>query len=334
MLTRRTLLATTAALPLIAIGRPSRAAAEFSYKLATNLPVGHPMNQRLTDAADRIKAATSGKLEISLFPNSQLGTDTDMLSQVRSGAIEFFTLSGLILSTLVPVAAINGVGFAFKDADQALAAMDGPLGALVRAEIAKRGLLAFDHAFDSGFRQVTTATKPIRTPADFAGLKIRVPPAALWTSMFKGFGASPTTINFSEVYSALQTKIADAEENPLSVIDSAKLYEVQKYCSMTNHMWDGFWLLANPRALKALPQDAQDIASREFARAAMEERADVAKLNASLQAGLAQKGLAFNDVDPALFRDALRKAGFYTEWKGKFGDEAWSKLEATVGTLG
>ncbi len=127
------------------------------------------MNVRLTEAAARIKAATGGALDISLFPNSQLGTDTDMLSQVRSGAIEFFTLSGLILSTLVPLAAINGVGFAFKDTAQALGAMDGELGALVRAEIAKRGLMAFDHIFDSGFRQITTAARPIRTPADLPG---------------------------------------------------------------------------------------------------------------------------------------------------------------------
>ena len=338
-LSRRRLLATAAiatsgSMAALALGgRPARAA-DFPYKLATNLPLSHPMNIRLTEAAARIKAATGGALDIGLFPNSQLGTDTDMLSQVRTGAIEFFTLSGLILSALVPLAAINGVGFAFKDTAQALGAMDGALGTLVRADVAKRGLMAFERIFDSGFRQITTSTRPIRVPADLAGLKIRVPPAALWTSMFKDFGASPTTINFSEVYSALQTKIADAEENPLSVIDAGKLYEVQKYCSLTNHMWDGFWLLANPRAFRALPADMQAAAEKEFARAATEARVDVAQLNARLQTSLAGRGLQFNTVDPTLFRDALRKAGFYTEWKGKFGDQAWTTLEAAVGQLG
>ena len=331
-LSRRHLLAASA-IPLVAAGaRPARAA-DFAYKLATNLPSTHPMNLRLTEAAARIKAATGGQVDITLFPNSQLGTDTDMLSQVRSGAIEFFTLSGLILSTLVPVAAINGVGFAFKDTAQALAAMDGAVGTLVRGEIAKRGLMAFSTIFDSGFRQVTTGSRAIATPADFAGLKIRVPAAALWTSMFRDVGAAPTTINFSEVYSALQTKIADAEENPLSVIDAAKLYEVQKYCSLTNHMWDGFWLRANPAAFRQLPADMQAVAEREFTRAAAESRSDVAKLNDSLQSGLAAKGMQFNTVDPNLFRDALRKSGFYTEWKGKFGDPAWKTLEASVGEL-
>jgi tripartite ATP-independent transporter DctP family solute receptor len=332
-LPRRRLLATACALPLVAIRtRPARAA-DFSYKLATNLPATHPLSARNIEAADRIKAATGGRLEIAVFPNSQLGTDTDMLSQVRSGALEFFTLSGLILSTLVPLAAINGVGFAFKDNEQALAAMDGDLGRLVRAEIAKRGLRPFDRVFDSGFRQITSSTKPINAPGDLAAMKIRVPPAALWTSMFRDFGASPVTINFSEVYSALQTKIADGQENPLAIIDAAKLYEVQRYCSMTRHMWDGYWLLANPRAFKQLPQDVQEIVLREFARAADEERADLAKLNAGLRASLSARGLAFNDVDPAPFRDALRKAGFYAEWKGKFGEQAWKTLEASTGGL-
>jgi tripartite ATP-independent transporter DctP family solute receptor len=333
VLSRRHVLMAASTLPLVAIRtRPVRAA-EFAYKFGTNLPITHPLSARNAEAAARIKSATNGALEITLFPGSQLGTDPDMLSQVRSGALEFFTLSGLILSTLVPLSAINGVGFAFKDTKQALGAMDGDLGALVRAEVAKRGLIAFDKIFDSGFRQITTSTKPIKTPDDLAGLKIRVPPAALWTSMFKDFGASPTSISFNEVYSALQTKIADGQENPLSVIDAGKLYEVQKYCSVTNHMWDGFWLLANPRAFKKLPDDMQAIVQREFSRSSLEVREDVAKLNDSLRATLSTKNLVFNDVDPDAFRQALRKAGFYAEWKGKFGDEAWKTLEASVGAL-
>ncbi len=330
---RRVLLTGAVALPLVSIcTRPLRAA-DFSYKFATNLPMAHPMNVRIAAAIERIKTATNGQLAIELFPNSQLGSDPDMLSQVRSGAIQFFTLSGLILSTLVPLAAINGVGFAFKDTDQVFAAMDGKLGELVRAEIDKRGLMAFPHIFDSGYRQITSSVKPIRSPDDLKAMKIRVPPSALWTSMFTAFGASPTTISFNETYSALQTKVADGQENPLSVVDTAKLYEVQSYCSMTNHMWDGFWLLTNKRAFGQLPQPMQDIATREFGQAVTEARVDVAKLNADLQTQLSAKGLKFNETDPMAFRDVLRHAGFYTEWKRRFGDEAWTTLEGVVGPL-
>jgi len=326
-------LASGAALPLFAIRTRPAGAAEFTYKYANNLPVTHPLNVRAAEAVARIKEATGGRVEITVFPNNQLGSDTDTLSQLRDGAVEFFNLSGLILAILVPTAAINGVGFAFKDYGQVWPAMDGQLGAFIRGEIGKRGLVAFEKQWDNGYRQITSSTRPIRTPEDLVGFKIRVPPSPLWTGLFKAFGASPTSINFSETYSALQTRLVDGEENPLAVIDVAKLYEVQKYLSVTNHMWDGFWLLANRGALEALPKDAQEIVQREFNRSALEQRADVAKLNATLEGSLKQKGLEFIATDPAAFRAALKKAGFYAEWQGRFGKDAWSALEGAVGTL-
>lgn len=332
-ISRRSLALGAAALPLFSIVSRPASAAEFSYKFANNTPATHPLNVRATEAAERIKQATGGRLEIQIFPNSQLGSDTDTLGQLRSGAVEFFTLSGLILSTLVPPASINGVGFAFKNYDQVWSAMDGKLGAYVRGEIQKRGIHPFEKMWDNGFRQTTTSTKPIKTPDDFKGVKLRVPVSPLWTSMFASLGASPTSINFSEVYSALQTHIVDGQENPLSLIESAKLYEVQKYCSLTNHMWDGFWLLANRRAFEKLPKDIQEIVAREMNRAAEEERADLAKANTQVRAGLESKGLVFNDVDPEAFRDKLRSAGFYKEWRGKYGEEAWHVLEDSVGQI-
>ena len=332
MTDRRALLA-GAALPVLALGgRPARAA-EFSLKLANNAPVTHPQTVRQQEAVDRIKAATNGAVDIQVFPNNQLGSDTDMLSQLRSGAIDFFTLSGLILSTLVPAASINGIGFAFKDYDTVWKAMDGKLGGYVRSEIDKRGLVAMEKMWDNGFRQITSSSHPIKSPADLKGFKIRVPVSPLWTSMFQALGASPISINFAEVYSALQTKIAEGQENPLTLIQIAKLYEVQKYVSMTSHMWDGFWMLANKRGFSGLPADAQAIVARELNRSALDERADIAKLNGSVADDLKSKGLAFEDVDKPAFRAALKAAGFYTDWKKKYGDEAWSLLESEVGVL-
>src|SRR6516164_7794510 len=321
-------------LGLTAAPRIARAQqAQWVYKYANNLPETHPMNIRAREMAAAIEQETNGRFDLQIFPSSQLGSDTDTLSQIRSGGVEFFTLSGLILSTLVPAASINGMGFAFPDYDTVWKAMDGDLGAYIRAQIAKANLIAMDKIWDNGFRQTTTSTKPIQTPVDFRGMKLRVPVSPLWTSMFKALDASPASINFNEVYSALQTKIVDGQENPLAIIATAKLYEVQKYCSLTNHMWDGFWFLANRRAWQALPNDVRGIVAKHVNAAALKERDDVAKLNATLQADLASKGLAFNQPDPAPFRDKLRAAGFYTQWKAKYGDEAWSILEKSVGKL-
>src|SRR6202171_1282210 len=334
---RRTLLKASAASAVLGgLGAPfvARAqTAEFTYKYANNLPDAHPMNARAKEMSAAIKTETNGRVDLQIFPNNQLGSDTDMLSQIRSGGVEFFTLSGLILATLVPAASINGIGFAFPDYDTVWKAMDGDLGAYVRGEIGKAGLVPMDKIWDNGFRPPTSSTKPIRRPDDYKGFKIRVPVSPLWTSMFKAFDASPASINFSEVYSALQTKIVEGQENPLALISTAKLYEVQKFCSLTNHMWDGFWFLANRRAWEKIPEDVRTIVARNINAAAVKERGDTAKLNANLRGELEGKGLAFNQPDVTPFREKLRSAGFYSEWKAKYGDQAWALLEKSVGKL-
>jgi TRAP-type C4-dicarboxylate transport system substrate-binding protein len=162
---------------------------------------------------------------------------------------------------------------------------------------------------------------------------MRVPVSALWTSLFKSLGASPTGINFAEVYSALQTHVVDGQENPPAIIYAARLFEVQKYCSLTNHMWDGWWFLINRRAWKAVPPDLQEKVAAIINRNALVQREEIARQNVALKGDLAGKGLIFNDVDPAPFRETLSKAGFYSQWKAKFGEEAWALLEQATGPL-
>ncbi len=334
-LTRRKLIQGTAAAAVSAapVKLVFGQSAEFTYKYANQVPLTHPVNVRAKAAADAIRQETNGRLDIQIFPSSQLGGDTEMLSQLRAGGIEFFSASGLILSTLIPNASLSGVGFAFPDYPAVWRAMDGDVGAYVRAQITKANLIVMDRIWDNGFRQVTTSTKPINEPGDLNRLKIRVPISPMWTSMFKGFDAAPTSINASEMYTALQTKVVDAQENPLAVISLFKLYEVQKYCSLTNHMWDGFWFLANRRAWERLPENIREIAAKHLNAAAVAERADVATLNSNLQQDLASKGMVFNTPDAEPFRQKLRIAGYYSEWKGKFGPEGWAVLEGSAGKL-
>jgi len=338
-LNRRHLLAGAAALPLAGVTAlglaPRRAdAAEFTYKLATGQDPSHPVNKRAQEAIDRIRNATNGRLEIRLFPANQLGSDTDLLSQVRNGGVEFFNQAGSVLSTLVPAAGIANTGFAFGDYDQVWKAMDGSLGKYIRGQIEKVGLLTMSRPWDNGFRQITTSSKPINTPEDLRGLKLRVPSAPMLATLFTALGASPTPINFNEVYSALQTKLVEGQENPLAIISTARLYEVQKYCSLSNHVWDGYWILGNRKAVERLPKDIQEIVYREFERSALDERADTAALSKSLRADLQAKGLQIIDADRRAFKAALAKTSFYKDWRAKFGEEAWKLLEENAGALG
>jgi tripartite ATP-independent transporter DctP family solute receptor len=332
--TRRALLAGAAAFPLLTMLKWPASAAEFELKYATGQDPSHPVNLRAQEALTRIREATSGRVSIKLFPANQLGSDTDLLTQVRNGSIEFFNLSSLILATLVPISGITSVGFAFKNYDEVWGAMDGQLGGHIRSEIAKTPIFTVSKIWDNGFRHVTSSTREIRGPADLKGFKLRVPPAPPLTSLFKALDASPTPINFNEVYTSLQTKVVEGQENPLAIIATARLYEVQKTCSLTAHVWDGYWVLGNKRAFAKLPTDIQALITRELDKSAGDQRADIAKLSDTLKADLKAKGITFVDVQQDDFRKALASTNFYAEWKQKYGPTAWDLMEKVSGKLG
>ena len=331
---RRTLLKAAASITLVGLGSKTATAQSgtFNQKVASNVANTHPIYIRLKEACDRIKTETDGKVNISVFPNGQLGSDTDMLSQVRSGGIDYLTCPGVVLANLVPMASLNSVGFAFSDYATVWKAMDGATGNVIRSAITKANLMVMDRVWDNGFRQITSY-KPITQASDLAGLKIRVPVSPILLSIFKALGSSPTPINFNELYSALQTKVVEAQENPLALINNSKLYEVQKNCALTGHVWDGYWFLANKRIVESMPAPLQEIVVKNFNAAGVLQRADSEKLAVSLQQDLATKGLTFNKPSTDTFRKALQQAGFYAEWKTKFGDEAWAALEASTGKL-
>ncbi len=317
------------------IHRAARAQSEpLKLKLGNDLPATHSVNVRLREAVDAISAETKGYVAISVFPNNQLGGDSDMMSQVRSGALEMATFPGTVLSTLVPAASLTGLGFAFTSYDEVWAAMDGEVGDYIRRRIEKLNLVPFDAAWDNGFRQITTSTHPIQTPGDLKTFKIRIPVVPLWVSMFSALGAAPISIPLSEAYSALQTRIADGQENPLALIESSKFYEVQKYCSLTSHSWDGFWLLANGRVWRTVPADIQQIMAKHFNAAARKQRGDIVQANTELQKTLESKGLAFNQTEAGAFQQALAKTAFYKDARAKFGEEAWGLLQKYAGSVG
>jgi tripartite ATP-independent transporter DctP family solute receptor len=332
-MTRRVVLAASAAVPLVGILKYPASAAAFEYKFATGQDPTHPVNTRAQEALNRIREVTAGRLNIKLFPANQLGSDTDLLAQVRSGSVEFFNLSTSILATFVPVAGILNTGFAFKDYDSVWKAADGDLGAYVRAQVAKTPIMTLARPWDNGFRHITSSTREIKTPSDLKGFKIRVPPAPMLTSLFKALDAGPAPINFNELYSALQTKVVEGQENPLPIIATTRLYEVQKSCSLTGHVWDGYWILGNKRAFERLPKDLQDAVTRELDRSTAEQRTDVAELSFSLRQDLSVKGIRFLEVDREPFQQALGRTSFYKDWKAKYGDEAWSHLEKFSGKL-
>jgi tripartite ATP-independent transporter DctP family solute receptor len=334
-ITRRDLLkSASAASAATLLGGPASAAADFEFKLGVNTPDSHPLTLRLTEAARAIGAQSSGRLNVTVFPNSQLGGDPEMLSQLRAGGIELLAAPSLTLSTPVPLSGLPSVGFAFQSYDQVWAAMDGGVGDVIRDAIGKAGIVPMKKIWDNGFRQITSSSsRQLNGVEDLRGFKIRVPVTALLTSLFSGLGALPSSISYSELYSALQTHIVEGQENPLAQVATGKLYEVQKHCALSNHCWSGYWIVANRRALAGLPADLLEIINSQFDAAAIKERADLLEMDRSLQAELTTKGMTFNKPDPVQFRAALVKAGFYTQWQKAYGADAWAQLEKYTGSL-
>jgi tripartite ATP-independent transporter DctP family solute receptor len=336
MTTRRTLLKSALVMaPALSFGltaKPARAET-MSLKWANSLSAAHPLNTNLRKAFEKIKQDTQGKVEINLFSDGQLGGDSDMLAQVRSGALEFYTTAGVIIANLVPAAGIINTPFAFKDYATVWAAMDGDLGKHVAQAVGKVNLHVFDRFWDNGYRQITSGTRPVHNPGDLKGFKIRVPSSPINAALFKSLGAAPTILNVNDAYTAMQTRVVDGQENPLVTIATFNFHEVQKYCALTNHLWDAFIPVANGKFWNTLPEDVQTIISRNVNEFAVAQREDVRIANDNLRPQLEAKGLVFNTTESAEFRAVLKQANFYDEWQTKYGKEAWALLEKYSGPL-
>jgi TRAP-type transport system periplasmic protein len=307
------------------------AGAPFQYKFGTDTAIDHPITVRAIEMFKTIARETSGRLQVQVFPNSMLGGDPAMIAQMRSGALQFNVNAGAILSAIVPLAAIESVPFAFKSSKQVLTALDGSLGAVIRKEIERQNIHVFPKVLENGFRQITTSNHPIRVADDLQNVKLRTPPAKLWVDFFHALGASVASITLGEVYTALQTHVVDGQENPYTLIEFQRFYEVQKYLSVTNHMWGGYWLMCNGDAWRALPPDIQAVVEKNAAIYAERERRDNALYNASLADKLRRQGLAVNAADVDTFKRKLRD--FYAKAKSDFGATAWDALERYAGKL-
>jgi tripartite ATP-independent transporter DctP family solute receptor len=308
-------------------------AAEFSYKLANDTVPTHPLNVATAAAVKRIQDASSGQLEIRVFENAALGSDPQLLSQVRSGAVEFIQVGNDILGAIVPAAALSTMPFAFSSYQQMESATGGAFGAYVAGLAEKAGIRKFENAFYAGLFHTQSRLGAIATPADLKGLKIRVPPGPLAVAMFKAFDASPAPISLAEVYTSLQTHLVDALTVPLPVFEKFKFYEQVKFCSLTSHSYVNYLLLGNLAAWQRLPKNLAEIVDREFARAANEATLSMADQEQNLESTLRGQGMAFNRPALEPFRQVIRNAGLYAQWRQQYDPAAFDLLQKAIGKL-
>jgi TRAP-type transport system periplasmic protein len=317
-----------AGLATVAIVRAPAKAAQFEFKCGSQLPLEHPSSVRLTQMWAAIERESGGRLRTQFFPNSLLGSDQAMLSQVREGALQFLSTSPGALAGVVTIAGISDLGYAFKDQAEAVRVMDGPLGGYLRDDAATKGLHVFRTIWGSGMKEIGSNSHPIRTPEDLRGFKIKAV-GMIAIDLFKELGASPNPLSLAETYTGLQTRLIDGEDGPLVIIETARFYEVIKYASLTDHAYSALWVMANADVWKSLPPDLQEIVERNNAKYAKLEWRDTDLVAMSVSDKLQRQGVTINRVDQAPFRTRLR--GYYQAWATRFGPRAWGLLESSLG---
>jgi len=315
------------------ISRSARSA-DFKLRQFHNQPADSPLHKRLVEMWATVKSESGGRVDVATFAdNNQLaGSDPAALRMLVDGELDFFTLNGGLIGTVVPAVNVQGLPFAFHDEAQVYRAIDGDLGDYLAKEMAAKGIYAVPKGcFENGFRQITCSLRPIRKVEDLTGVKMRTPDSPIYVDCWRALGATPVVVNFNKIYEALKTGEADAQDNPLNVAELLKLYEVQKYVSLTNHIWSGFNLIANLKMWRGLPGDVQRIIERNAEKYVKLQRTDTDTMNHDLGPQLEKRGMMINQPDAASFRSRL--GPYYAHWKEIIGSKTWTLLESHVGKL-
>ena len=254
--------------------------------------------------AKRVKEKTQGKVVVSVFGSSQLGDDTELLQKVKLGTIDF-ALPSTVMSSVVPAFGLFEMPYLVKDREH-MKRIDKEIVGPTLVPIAEKAGYKILATWENGFRQITNNRHPIKVPADLAGIKLRVPKGKWRVKMFQAYGASPSAMGLSEVFVALQTGVMDGEENPLTQIYTSKFQEVQKFLSMTDHVYTPAWIVTSARKWQALPEALR----KQIQEAAEETQPFVyqvgAKMDTQLLGMLKQSGMKVNDADKQAFQKASK----------------------------
>lgn len=306
-LTRRTLVAALAALLPLAAAQ-AQDAKERSFKFALQNPKGHPLEQGATKFAELVAAKSGGKMKVNVFPGGTLGGDAANVSALQGGTIEMVMLNSGILASQVKDFEVFDFPFMFANAKEADAVVDGPFGQKLHAKLLDKGIVGLTYT-ELGFRQMTNSKRAINAVEDIAGLKLRVIPNAINVDWVKALGANPTPLAFPEVYAALEQKAIDGQENPLSVIQANKFYEVQKYLALTNHQYNPQSLIFSKKVWDTLSPAEQKILQDAAVEAAKFQRqvnrdAAAGQLDALKKAGMQVS--EFSPAEQAKLREKLK----------------------------
>lgn len=294
----------------------------FGYLFAANSQFG-AAGQAF---ADEVAKRSGGRIHIEQFPNATLGGEVEMLDGLKLGTVDFAIISGAALGNVLPEAGVFSIPFLFRDADHAHAVLDSPLGQSYLGKLKDRGMVGLAWG-ENGMRQLTNAKHPVKTPDDLKGLKLRLPQSEVMVAGFKALGAETAAIGFPQLYAALQTGQVDGEENPIATILSAKFSSVQKYLTLSSHVYDPAAILVSGESWKEFSEADRSIllaAAKVAAEASRRFAADAQKNGVQ---ELKKQGMEVTEqIDRAAFVAAMQSVR--PDYEKKFGTEVLSKIDA------
>ncbi len=286
--------------------------AKTVLKLGTSTQPTHIYNQAADHFAKIVAEKTGGEIEVQVFPAAQLGSERDMVEGLQLGSLEMTLTSTGPMGGFVPQVKLFNLPFLFKDRESCYRVLDGEIGTQIADRFVKVGIRSLGW-FENGFRNITNSKRAVNSPDDMKGVKIRVMEDDVFILTMKAMGASPLPMAFGELYTALEQKTVDAQENPLAVIHSSRFFEVQKYLAMTGHFYSPAVLLISEATWKALSPENQKIVADAAAQARDYERGLSLKADQELEAACAKEGMIITHPDKAPFAKAV--ASVYTNPK-------------------
>jgi len=303
-----------------------------TLKFAFSLAADHPLGQGAQKFADLVAEKSGGKMKVSIYANAVLGGDPQNLSAVRGGTLDFTSMATGLLAGIDKRFMVFDLPFLFNDAREAYAVSDGPVGKRLLNGLADHGLVGLG-IWDLGFRNMTNSRRPISGVQDFQGLKIRVIAAPVYIEMFKTLGANPVPMTFGEVYGALESKAIDGQDNPVGVIQSAKFAEVQKYLSLTRHIYTGMPFLMSKKTWDGMsPAERQIIL--DAANEAKQQERKISQAKEAVAIDDLRKLMQVNEPSPQAV-DGLRQAvkPVVDKFAGEIGTDVMQQVATELSAL-
>lgn len=289
---------------------------EIVLKFGHVLAPTHPYNLGAEKFKEILEANAPQQVRVEIFPSSQLGSERDMTEGLQLGTVDIAIVPGTIAS-FEPRMGVLDLPYIFRDREHAYKVLDGEIGQELASNLPAKGLRLLAY-WENGFRQITNSKKPINTPEDIRGLKIRVPENRIYVSAFTEWGANVTTMAFGELYTALQQKTIDAQENSLAIIYTNKLYETQDYISMTNHFYGPAQVLISEITWNKLSDEMKQAIQKAAEEARDYQRQLLMDLEEEYIEGLKKEGMQVNEVNKDAFQESAKAV--WEAYRSEFGD--------------